>query len=79
MKNVPFTLGFGLILISVFNFCATPQKKENNAKDSLQITLKQDSIAYSDTSYAYYTTEEARLENDSFLTYQVNLKKQTLY
>jgi uncharacterized protein YigE (DUF2233 family) len=78
MKNVLFTLGFSFILFSVFTFCATPAKKENNAKDTLQFTLKGDSVAITDTSYTTSAYEEAILENDSFLTYRVNPKKQNL-
>jgi uncharacterized protein YigE (DUF2233 family) len=78
MKNVLFTLGFSFILFSVFTFCATPAKKENNAKDILQTSLKEDSVAITDTSYTTSDYEEAILENDSFLTYKVNPKKQNL-
>jgi uncharacterized protein YigE (DUF2233 family) len=76
MKNLLYTTGYIFILLSTLTFCATPQNEVNNAKDSIQISMKQDSIAITDTSY--YSSEEAILENDSFLTYIVNPKKQNL-
>jgi uncharacterized protein YigE (DUF2233 family) len=78
MKNEFFALGFSFILLSLFTFCVTPAKKENDTKDTLRITLKKDRVTITDTSYATSDYKEAILENDSFLTYQVNPKKQNL-
>jgi uncharacterized protein YigE (DUF2233 family) len=78
MKDTFLVLLYTVIIVNGFISCSNSTKQENNAKDSLQVSLTQDSMTIADTSYATDSYDKAILENDTFLTYRVNPKKQDL-
>jgi uncharacterized protein YigE (DUF2233 family) len=77
MKNTIFFLALIITHLSILTFCTTQDKKDENLKDTLNVVAPGDIVSITDTSYTP-PYEAAILENDSFLSFRVNPKKQNL-